>query len=430
MNGFKAWNLGSMRRKVMRILAMGRTMIVLALLSIVLFMLLGMGSLTESRIGSSPVSSMQGLAASMTGGFFKELLGMEVPHLKAEQEQASEVFSGKNMTNFVFQLLTNINPSDPKSLVSREVPGLGSNSPVLLRASVGSHTPTAPEDYQTAGNLPSSSADIQGDGAKPFHSNATSKPGSPSNEGTTSPSKGTVTSEPKSILIYHSHPHESYNPLLNKQSSNPSSADPSKNVGIVGDLIAGELERKGIGTDHAFEDYMTTVSGYNYNYSYKYSRSLIKDVLAEFKSIQYFFDIHRDSQSYSRTTTAIKGVSYAQIYFIIGHGNPDWRKNEAFANKIHAKLEKKYPGLSRGIWGKSTAQGNGEYNQSISPNSVLIEVGGIDNTKQELDRTSKVLADTIADVYFEEQKAKKANAKLSNPNNNNGAPASPASNHL
>jgi stage II sporulation protein P len=104
----------------------------------------------------------------------------------------------------------------------------------------------------------------------------------------------------------------------------------------------------------------------------------------------------------------INGKDYAQVYFIIGHGNKNWRENEAFANKIHAKLEKEYPGISRGIWGKSSANGNGEYNQSLSPNSFLIEIGGVDNTLQESYRTADILARLIADEVFQ---AEKVNAK-------------------
>ncbi|WP_223067165.1 stage II sporulation protein P [Paenibacillus caui] len=416
MNGFKTWNIGLLKRKIIQILATGKTLIVLALMSMLFFIMLGVGGLAEKSLNTSPVSSMKGLASTLSSGFFAEMLGMEVPHLKPEKSESSDVFSGKHMTNFVFQLLTNINPSDPKSLVSREVPGLGNNSPILLRASSRGGTPTAPEDYRTdnriwdgSGKTPDTDKDKVDD---PSQGNGSSgKPGNSKDSGdkdgdssATQPSKNKV----KAVMVYHSHPHESYNPLLGTKTDNPSSANRSKNVGVVGDFIAEELEKKGVGAHHVFEDYMKEVSGYNYNYSYKYSRATLKDALADYQTLNYFIDIHRDSQSYKKTTTTIEGVSYAQIYFIIGHGNPDWRKNEAFASKIHERMEKAYPGLSRGIWGKTSAQGNGEYNQSLSPNSLLIEVGGIDNSEEELQRSSKILADIIADVYFEDQKAKKA----------------------
>ncbi|MFD1904749.1 stage II sporulation protein P [Paenibacillus rhizoplanae] len=63
------------------------------------------------------------------------------------------------------------------------------------------------------------------------------------------------------------------------------------------------------------------------------------------------------------------------------------------------------------MWGKSSGNGNnGEYNQTLSPNSVLIEVGGIDNSADELKRTADLLADAIADVYWSSRDAEKAAA--------------------
>ena len=41
----------------------------------------------------------------------------------------------------------------------------------------------------------------------------------------------------------------------------------------------------------------------------------------------------------------------------------------------------------------------------------MIEIGGIDNTGSELKRTSKILAEMIAEVYWEEQNVDKASAK-------------------
>lgn len=131
----------------------------------------------------------------------------------------------------------------------------------------------------------------------------------------------------------------------------------------------------GIGAVHSNQDYSSTIKGYSWNYSYKYSKQTVKQAMAEHQDLQFFFDIHRDALRRKDSTVEIDGTSYAQVYFVIGRGNPDWRENEKFAKEIHDRLENKYPGISRGIWGKSTAQGNGEYNQSLSPNSVIMEIG-------------------------------------------------------
>ncbi|MBP1999136.1 stage II sporulation protein P [Paenibacillus shirakamiensis] len=394
MKSFRTWNIGRIRQNLIQMLAMGRTFVLLMGLSIVFFILLGIGGLAEQSLNTSPVSSMKGLAASLSSRFFVDMVGMEIPHLDKGKKEAS-TFSGQHMTNFVFQLLTNVNPSDPKSLLAREVPGLAANNAVLLRNGSGNKDADAPQDYH-----PDSSKQIE------IPNEATTPPES-SDPPSTSEDHGTRPITDKVVMIYHSHPQESYNPLLGTLGDNPSTAAFDKNVGIVGTKVSKELEKKGLGALHTLADYASSVQGYNYNFSYKYSKATVKAAMTQNKDLKYFIDIHRDSAHYKKTTNVINGVSYAKLFFIIGYANPNWRKNEAFATAIHERIEKKYPGISRGIWGKTSAQGNGEYNQSFSPNSVLIEVGGIDNTQEELDRTSKILADTIAEVYWSQQKANK-----------------------
>lgn len=413
---FRAWNIGKIKRNFLHVLAMGQTFLLMSVLSVVFFILLGTFGIAEKNLNTSPVSSMKGLAASLSSRFFIDMVGMELPHSVSEKQ--APAFTGKQVSQFVFQLLTNVNPSDPKSLVAREVPGLGADSPILLRTGSGNLTVQAPEDYRTG----------TGTGDEADHPEPEAGGQTPGAEGATPPGgnggagqqQGEQQGQPEDpaikpgnkniVMIYHSHPQESYNPLLGTNVDNPGSADKMKSVGLVGDFLAKELERKGVATLHSFENYAAAVNGYSYNYSYKYSRETVKTAMAENGKLQYFLDIHRDSQRHEKTTTEIGGESYAQVYFIIGHGNENWRKNEAFASSIHERLEKAYPGISRGIWGKTSSQGNGEYNQSLSPNSILIEIGGIDNTAEELERTSKVLAGIIADLYWESQDAEKAGA--------------------
>ncbi|WP_339219640.1 stage II sporulation protein P [Paenibacillus sp. FSL H8-0332] len=433
---FQLWNIGRLRGRLMDILSLGRTMLLLAGGSLVLFMLLGAGGLAGQKLNSSPIPSMKGLAASLSSGFFMELLGMEVPHLPKGEEPSA--FSGDKVTSFVFRLLTSVDPGDPKSLVSREMPGLAAEDPFLLRQGSGGST-GAPADYHPGGDelatgeepgaggnpgaLPDSGNgtetgnghDSPGEGVvQPEASPIPDPPGTEPDEGYSGSGdaeNGTGDTSVKRILVYHSHPREAYNPLLGAQNDNPSSAVPSKNVMLVGSYIAKRLEERGIGTVHAQEDYATAVPGYNWNFSYKYSRMTVKSAMASNQKMSELIDIHRDSQRHGKTTAVINGKNYAQVYFILGHANKNWKQNEAFANKIHQLLEKNYPGISRGIWGKSSGNGNnGEYNQTLSPNSVLIEVGGIDNSADELKRTADLLADAIADVYWSSRDAEKAAA--------------------
>lgn len=412
MKKIQTWNVGRWRTKGIEILAMGHTLVLLIIGSALLFVVLGLGGLAENRLQTSPVSSMKGFAGSMSSGFFVDLLGMEVPHLAQKKQQSS--LSGEQWSPFVFQMLTGVNPQDPKSLISREIPGMSADAPVLLRKGSGNDKVEAPIDYQPDQGTTDAHGGSDASANPPNHGSATPDlPTTPETNPAKEDDSGNTTKGDKRILIYHSHPREAYNPLLSKTSSNPNSGSKSANVSRVGDFVKKRLEKQGIATFHVNKDYASVVQNYNWNYSYKYSRETVKEALAGIKGLTYLLDIHRDSQRHSKTTATINGLSYAKVYFIIGHDNKNWRKNEAFAARIHEKLEKSYHGVSRGIWGKDGGKGNnGEYNQSLSPHSILIEIGGIDNTEEELKRTSDVLADMISEVYWEDQKAQKAGTNV------------------
>ncbi|AJS57660.1 stage II sporulation protein P [Paenibacillus sp. IHBB 10380] len=405
---FQLWNVAKWRAKLLHVLTMGRTFLLLVFSSMIFFVLLGFGGMVEQRFNSSPVTSMKGFAAALSSGVFMDMLGMEMPHLN--KGKVSSTLSGEKMTAFAFQLLTSVNPNDPKSMLAREMPGMGSNDPVLLRTGSGNEDVEAPEDYHPdSGKVVADAKTQQGEVVTPepvgdpdvIEEEVTPEPGSKKND----PIQGK-----HEVLIYHSHPRESFNPFLGINISNPNSDVSSKNIMQVGSFIAKELKMRGVGTLHLEKDYASYIQDYNWNYSYKYSRQTVKEALAQNDQLTYLLDIHRDSQRHKKTTTVINNVSYAQMYFIIGHENKNWRQNEAYANAINKRLETSYPGISRGIWGKTAEQGNGEYNQSLSPNSIVIEIGGVDSTKEELQRTSRVLADIIADIYFADQKAQKASA--------------------
>ncbi|CAH0121035.1 hypothetical protein PAE9249_03561 [Paenibacillus sp. CECT 9249] len=401
---FQAIHVPRMKQKLLHGLATGRMFVILALCSMFFFILLGLGGMVQKNVNTSPVASMKGLAAAVSSYFFMDMIGMEVPHLNVSAPHSE--FARQNVGMFLFRMLTGVNPLDPKTLVASEVPGLGGDEAVPLRVGKGNEALTAPEDYHQGPGLPAP-------GGEPDPNGEAVPEGEPNNgsdhtaehpeDNPGNKPAETPNADKKSVFIYHSHNRESWNPVLQKDVKDPSSA--TKNITLVGKRMASKLEQLGVGVVHSDQDYASTVKNYNWNYSYKYSRTTVKEAMAVHKDLQYFIDIHRDSQRHDKTTVTIDGKSYAQVYFIIGHGNENWRENEKLANEIHTELEKRYPGLSRGIWGKSAKTGNGEYNQSLSSNSILIEVGGIDNSLEESYRTADVLAGLIAELYWDAEKA-------------------------
>ena len=82
------------------------------------------------------------------------------------------------------------------------------------------------------------------------------------------------------------------------------------------------------------------------------------------------------------------------------------KKNTILAKNLHKALEKKYPGLSRGVVSKDKSEGNGVYNQDLSPRAILLEVGGVDNNMTELHNAIDAFADVFSEYYWQMKNAK------------------------
>jgi stage II sporulation protein P len=416
------WSRGS--RKWRALLVTGRTFAIMSISSMAFFIAIGLGDIVHQSTAASPSATMKGFAANVSGAMFSDMLEMEVPAFKSEHDQSSDsVLSTKQVSAFLLQLVTDINPNNPQSLLARELPGLSSDEPFLIRKGSGNETAVGPEDHPPiSDNTPSdSSSGTDGTGISvpdahdpvPDETDNTPETTVP---GTSAPGSKDETQKPpavnsnppvkstddKVVFIYHSHNRESWFPIVGGNSDDPTSA--KQNITLVGKRLASKLEELGLGASDSDFDYPSMVKNYKWALSYKYSRTIVQEALAANKDLKYIFDIHRDSQKRKYTTTTINGKAYAQVYIIIGQENPNWRKNEKLATDIHKALEAKYPGISRGVWGKTSKEGNGEYNQSLSTGSVLIEIGGVDNTLEESYRTADALAEIIADLYWGDAK--------------------------
>jgi len=141
---------------------------------------------------------------------------------------------------------------------------------------------------------------------------------------------------------------------------------------------------------------------WNYAGSYKASRVFLESTKKENPTLKYFLDVHRDSLPKDKTTTTINDKSYAKILFIVGLENPNYIENLNFTEKINQKLVEKYPNLSKGIYKKAGHGVNGVYNQDISPRSILVEMGGLENTIDEVLNTCLAFAECFLEVLKDE----------------------------
>lgn len=210
----------------------------------------------------------------------------------------------------------------------------------------------------------------------------------------------------KVVYIYHTHSRESFLPYL-KDIDKPEEAYHSKaNITLVGKLLGRALKRRGIGTTVDTTDIVQELDlkGLNYNSSYNLSGEQVRSALRDNKDLEIFIDVHRDSLRKDFTTTEVNGLNYANLLFVIGTGHEGYEKNITFAEGLQTILDIQYPSLSKGIIQKDSSQGNGVYNQDISPNAIIVEIGGVDNTVEELHRSTEIFADVLSEYYFHEEK--------------------------
>jgi stage II sporulation protein P len=358
-----------------------RMYVLLTAVTTLLFVLLGLGGVFQSALDFEQAAPMRQLAARLGKEMFVHLLSRELPAVRHEPLAVSR----SSLAVFSFQWLTGLNPFEPRSLLAGALPAMSPDDGVLLHS----------------GRL------LRADD-RPFE---TVPPEPPSNRSPTSPqpsqtSQTSVQSGKRhSIFIYHSHNRESWVPELKKKgrSDAEDAFDETLNVTLLGKRLATRLQTSGVDALAAADDYPDAVPAFKYTNSYTYSLKTVRNAITTNRApFDFYFDLHRDSQGRKKTTILKDGVAYAQVYFIVGGKNPNWRKNYEFAKSIHDKLEARFPGLSKSIYAKHSG-GNGEYNQSVSPHSALIEIGGPYNTLEESYRTIDVLADVIAQLYGEAQ---------------------------
>lgn len=217
----------------------------------------------------------------------------------------------------------------------------------------------------------------------------------------------------KKVLIYHSHSYESYLPLLgltNDPDMNKA-VDSKTNITVVGELLGKELDKYGIGAvvDKTNIGQELKKKGWNTTKSYAVSREIVQSAMASDSDIDFLIDIHRDSVRKDVTTVTINNKPYARVFFVVGKASRHFERSLALAESLDKSIEAQFPGISRGVVGKGLDQGNGVYNQDLAENSILIEVGGVDNDMKEIKNTVEALAKVISEQIIDAEKVNATN---------------------
>lgn len=218
------------------------------------------------------------------------------------------------------------------------------------------------------------------------------------------------------VLVYHTHDSEAYRPEREGEyeaSGSCRTLDNRYNVYAVGEeLCRILLEKYGIIALHADEKHeqplLTT--------AYLRSLETMRKYREEYPTLQTFIDLHRDGVAdtgFEDDYVTVEGKQCARMMFVVGTGKsgksaqlvpgetpdtvndmPDFESNYALALRLTESLLGVNGRFMRNIRVKS-----GKYNQQVSSQCLLVEVGHNGNTLEQAKNSMEWLAWALAEVY-------------------------------
>lgn len=217
--------------------------------------------------------------------------------------------------------------------------------------------------------------------------------------------KVALNSTAPTILIYHTHTLEAYTPtLLNPYTEKGGkwrTTDNTKNIVYIGELLAAELRSKGFNVIHDITNHEPP----ELSSAYERSEETMKKYKAQYPSITMFIDLHRDAAGVESANdfVIIDGKEVARVMFVVGSGRgatgsgfaemPKYEYNLALADAISEQLSMINPDIMR-----PTRIKTGRYNQHISNQCLLIEIGHNMNTLEQAENAVRYVAVAIGEV--------------------------------
>lgn len=206
------------------------------------------------------------------------------------------------------------------------------------------------------------------------------------------------------ILIYHTHTTEAYAPAEGdayEASGKWRTNDNEHNIVAVGELLAKRLRELGLSVIHDTTNHEPPKLATSYSRSEKTMRSYRQ----KYPSLAVFIDVHRDAYGNGETPVTdyleLDGKQVARMMFVVGTGKgatgtgfdemPDFESNYALAESITNHLSTIDSRLVRPIRVKT-----GRYNQHISGQCLLVEIGHNCNTLSQALAAVPYLAEAIA----------------------------------
>lgn len=189
------------------------------------------------------------------------------------------------------------------------------------------------------------------------------------------------------VYIYNTHDEESYsNKGFELYNTTPT-------VKLASYMLKDELNNLGINALVEERPVIKEIKkqGLPYYYSYDISNKYCKEIKEKYPSIIYFIDLHRDGIDKRLSTVTINNKAYAKMMFLLGMKHSNSNKNLEVVTKLNNYLNDNYKGLMRNIYKRNDIT----YYQYFDSHNFIIEVGGQDNTYQEVYNSIKAFAKAL-----------------------------------
>lgn len=182
----------------------------------------------------------------------------------------------------------------------------------------------------------------------------------------------------KSIYIYNTHQYETY--------VGGSVMDGAR-------YLAEQLRSLGyevIVEENDFEAYKRA-NNMDLTETYPTSKIFLEKQLASHGPFDLVIDFHRDAISKEASSVTVDGIDYAKMMMVISLTADYASEVEANSALIHQAVDTEVDGIMRQDFKREYAY----YNQHVTRHMVLIEIGGMENTFDEVQNTLNVLAKAI-----------------------------------
>lgn len=206
------------------------------------------------------------------------------------------------------------------------------------------------------------------------------------------------------VLIMHTHTTEAFQPSgfdFFDASYYGRSHDSDKNIVAVGAEMARSFAEAGITVIHDGTVHDFPVFGE----AYARSAETVRQILAAYPSIKVVLDIHRDAidnRDGSRVApvTQVNELDAAQVMIISAaddgtYDMPYFLNNFRLASLFQQQMEHDCPGITRPVLFQYC-----QYNQHLTPGSLLVEVGAYGNTLEEAMYAGRLIGRSMAEALL------------------------------